>query len=136
MNEDDFQMMAMQIAVNADTGDSSHMRGSPPKRIQTSLMNPYSVWKNHAQMSRRMQAAAPTAATAPAHRPLPFERQVGKQREARPTSSAPGTVTSGDQHRIPVASQKAPSLIMSAWFASQPISNPVRRTGAVSKKLL
>ena len=43
MKDDAFQMMAIHIAAKADTGDSSHMRGSPPKRDQTSLTNPYSV---------------------------------------------------------------------------------------------
>ena len=52
MKDDDFQMMAMQMAAKAEPEDSSHIVGSAaPRRRITSLTTPYSVWKNHAKIS-------------------------------------------------------------------------------------
>ena len=137
MNEDDFQMMAMQMAVNADTGDSSHMRGSPPKRIQTSLMTPYSVWKNHAQIS-------PANASGSAHGNSSASRtghcrlngRLASNARPRPTSSAPGTVTTVISTVFQVASQKAPSLDHVGIVCQPTHFEPRPPDRRMSKKLL
>ena len=43
MNDDVFQMVAMQIAIMVSAGELNQICGSPPKRRMTSLTMPYSL---------------------------------------------------------------------------------------------
>ena len=96
MKDDDFQMMAMQMAAKAEPEDSSHIVGSAaPRRRITSLTTPCSVWKNHAKIS-------PTNDSGSAHGSSSASRTGQRRRNGRfdssarprPTTSEPGTVIS------------------------------------------
>ena len=87
-------MIAVQMATKASDGSVSHDLAAKPRRDQRVVHDPLIVLEEPAEdQTREDERQRPGQKQAEPHRPLDLERLVGEQREAKPTTTAPGTVT-------------------------------------------
>ena len=94
MNDDAFQMIAMQIAQNASVGSDSHCGGSMPSAISQLLTTPVLYSKNQ----RKIRPAKTSGSAHGSSKPrrtghLTLNGLFARSANPRPTSSEPGTVT-------------------------------------------
>src|SRR5450755_255295 len=94
MNDDAFQMIAMQIAQNASVGSDSHCGGSKPSATSQLLTTPVLYSKNQRKMRPAKTSGNAHGNSSPRRTGhLTLNGLFASNASPSPTSSAPGTVT-------------------------------------------
>ena len=94
MNDEAFQTIAMQIAANASVGSDSHCSGSKPSRTSPSLTTPVWYSKNQRKIRPANTSGSAHGSSSPRRTGhLMRNGRLASSARPRPTTSAPGTVT-------------------------------------------
>src|SRR5207237_4333166 len=94
MNDEAFQMIAMQIAQKANVGSESHCGGSIPRRTSQSLTTPVLYSKNQRKISPANTRGSAHGSSNPRRTGhLTVKGLLARSASPRPTISDPGTVT-------------------------------------------
>src|SRR5947207_5442995 len=94
MNDEAFQVIAMQIAQKASVGSESHCGGSIPKAASQSFTTPVLYSKNQRKMRPANTSGNAQGRSKPSRTGhFTLKGLLASKASPSPTSSAPGTVT-------------------------------------------